>query len=980
MRRLLAHLCMVLFATALSFTAFAQQSTTVSGTIKNGKSKELLSAVSVSVKGGTAGTYTDDKGNFKFSTVQKLPFTLVITSVGYSAKEVVVKSNNENIAVDLETSFTLGDEIVVSASRVPERILESPVSIERLSASAIRNAPSANYYDLIASLKGVDVVSASLTFTSVGTRGFNSSGNTRLNQIVDGMDNQAPGLNFAVGNITGVTELDVDNIELLQGASSALYGPGGTNGTLLINSKNPFKYQGMSFQIKQGVNHVDSYQRPRAAYYDWSVRWAKKINEKLAYKINAQFVQAQDWTANNNSNYLRSPLSTNPNGEVKGGNRISDPNFDGVNIYGDETTSDLSPAFRGVIASTPVLGVINLPGFGNFQIPAAGVLGYYANSPTPVSRTGYNENQVVDPTTLNFKFNAALHYKINDKVEAILAGNWGTGTTVYTGVDRYSIKDFTLGQYKAELKSKNWYVRAYTTRENSGSSYATVTTTRLFNEAWKPSATQWYPQYVQSMVTTAAGIYGQALGAAYAAGLASGLTPAQAVAAAQNAGSGAVAQNSLIPHTTARGVADQGRPTSNIMNNPLFQGVAGLPISAGGGLFVDRTKLLALDGQYNLTEALGLAKNGTDVLVGGNWRQFQLNSNGTIFADTAGPIKINETGAYLQISQKFFGDRLKVTASGRYDKNTNFKGRFTPRVSAVVKLAQDHNLRFSYQTAYRFPTTQNQWINLNTSNGRLMGGLPALRDFYNFKGNPAYTVPSVQAFGASALAGAPNAALLQVQQFGELQPESTTSFEVGYKGLIAKKLLIDIYAYQAKYENFLSGVNVLQQRAGLPSNPFNLLNAATRSAYSITVNAPGSVNVTGWGASAEYLLPKNFSVNANVYSDVIGDLPAGFVSFFNTPKMRFNGGIANSGFGKDNRFGFNVLYRWVDSFLYEGTFASGQVPSYSTVDAQLNYKFPKSKSILKFGGTNIFNRYYYNGFGNVQIGGLYYVSFGWNVF
>jgi hypothetical protein len=158
------------------------------------------------------------------------------------------------------------------------------------------------------------------------------------------------------------------------------------------------------------------------------------------------------------------------------------------------------------------------------------------------------------------------------------------------------------------------------------------------------------------------------------------------------------------------------------------------------------------------------------------------------------------------------------------------------------------------------------------------------------------------------------------------------------------------------------------------------LNGATRNAYSITVNAPGSVEVTGWGASAEYLLPKNFSVNANVYSDVIGDLPAGFVSFFNTPKMRFNGGFGNSGFGKDNRFGFNVLYRWVDSFLYEGTFAQGQVPSYSTVDAQVNYKFPKSKSILKFGGTNIFNKYYYNGFGNVQIGGLYYVSFGWNVF
>lgn len=981
MRRLLTHLGLFVFATALSFSAIAQQLTTVSGNVKNGKSKELLSAVSVSVKGGTAGTYTDDKGNFKFSTTQKLPFTIIISSVGYAAKEFTVKGNNEMINVDLETSFTLGNEIVVSASRVPERILESPVSIERISASAIRNAPSANYYDLIASLKGVDVVNASLTFTSVGTRGFNSSGNTRLNQIVDGMDNQAPGLNFAVGNIIGITELDVDNIELLQGASSALYGPGGTNGTLLINSKSPFKNQGLSFQIKQGANHVDGYQRPRSPYYDWSLRWAKKINDKFAYKINAQFVQAQDWLANNQGNYLRSPLSASPNGNVQGGIRSSDPNFDGINLYGDETNSDLSSVFRGVIASTPVLGVINLPGFGPYLIQSRGVLSYFANSPTFVSRTGYNENQVVDPTTVNFKFNGALHYKINDKIEAIVAGYWGTGNTVYTGSDRYSLKDFVMAQYKAELKAKNWYLRAYTTRENSGSSFNATVTTRLFNETWKPSATAWYPQYVGAIVGNAAGLYGQSFGAAYGAGLASGLTPAQSVAAAENSAGLAVAQNNIAIHNAARGVADVGRPAGFVGNSTAFQTVAGTPISKGGGLFVDRTKLYAIEGQYNLTEDLGLAKNGTDILIGGNWRQYVLNSQGTLFADTAGTIKISEAGAYLQISQKFFADRLKITASGRYDKNANFKGRFTPRVSAVVKLAQDHNLRFSYQTAYRFPTTQNQWINLSVGGGtRLMGGLPALRDFYNFQGNPAYTLASVQAFGASALAGAPNPALLQVQQFDEFKPESTTSFEVGYKGLIAKRLLIDIYAYKAKYENFLSGVTVIQQKAGLPSSLFNLLSAANRTGYSISVNAPGTVDVNGWGASAEYLLPKNFSVNANVYSDVIGDLPAGFVSYFNTPKTRFNAGFSNSGFGKESRFGFNALYRWVDTFMYEGTFAVGQVPSYSTIDAQLSYKFIKSKSILKIGGTNILNKYYVNGFGNAQIGGLYYMSFGWNVF
>lgn len=989
MRRLLTHFGLSVIALLLSLSVMAQQTTTVSGSVKNGKTKELLSAVSISVKGGTAGTYTDDKGSFKFSTVQKLPFTLVISSVGYAAKEVAIKENNQDVVVELETAFTLGDEIVVSASRVPERILESPVSIERISTAAIRNSPSANYYDMIANLKGVDVVSASLTFTSVGTRGFNSSGNTRLNQIVDGMDNQAPGLNFSVGNVIGLTELDVDNIELLQGASSALYGPGGTNGTLLINSKNPFKYQGLSFQIKTGINHVDGSQRPRSPYYDWSVRYAKKINEKWAYKMNLQFVQAQDWLANNSGNYLRSPLSASPNGNVVPGTRLTDPNYDGVNIYGDETNADLRSAFAGVIAGNPFLALLpagTFPGITTpTPIPSSAVLGTFANSPLYVSRTGYNENQVVDPTTLNVKLSGALHYKITDKIEAIAAAYWGMGNTVYTGSDRYSLKDLKMGQYKLELKAKNWYVRAFTTRENSGGSFNSTIATRLFNEAWKPSATAWFPQFVGATVggatSGAVGTYIGALAAGYAAGLGAGLAPTAALAAAQAAAPGVVAANRINILNGARTVADAGRPTGFIGNNPLFQQIAGTPISQGGGLFVDRTTLKSLEAQYNLSDDLGLTEKGTDLMIGGNIRQYGLNSQGTLFADTAGNINITETGAYLQISQKMFGDRLKITASGRYDKNTNFKGRFTPRVSAVIKLAQDHNLRFSYQTAYRFPTTQNQWINLLVGGGtRLMGGLPQLRDFYNFNGNPAYTLASVQAFGASALAGAPNPGLLQQQQFGEFKPESTTSFEVGYKGLIGKRLLIDIYAYQARYQDFLSGVTVIQARAGLPPSPLNVLNANTRIAYSISTNAPGSVDVKGWGASLEYLMPKNFSVNANIYSDVIGALPVGFVSYFNTPKYRFNAGFANSGFGKDNRFGFNVTYKWVDTFNYEGTFAVGQIPSYSTVDAMISYKLPSVKSLIKIGGTNIFNKYYANGFGNVQIGGLYYVSFGWNVF
>jgi outer membrane receptor protein involved in Fe transport len=974
MRRLLTQYGLLALGTMMCVSVSAQQSTTVSGSVKNSKSKEAISAVSVTVKGTSTGTFTDDKGNFRFSTVQKLPFTLVFSSVGYQNKEVTVTSNNQEVNVDIDASFTLGDEVVVAASRVAERILESPVSIERISTAAIRNTPATNYYDMITNLKGVDVVSASLTFRSVGTRGFNNSGNVRLNQIVDGMDNQAPGLNFAVGSVIGLTELDVENIELLPGASSALYGSGGMNGTVLINSKNPFKYQGLSFQIKQGVNHIDNYQRNMAPFYDWSLRWAKKINDKFAYKIGAQLTQAQDWLANQDLDYSRT--SGSQNGQAIPGSRLVDPNYDGVNVYGDETTQNMSTiagqviaatglpgasiaAFNGFLAANPAanLAAFNtfLNGVGAGALVSAGVSpilygaaparNYFNNQ--SVSRTGYYEKDVIDPNTVNFKLTGSLHYKLSDRTEASFQANFGTGNSVYTGSDRYSLKDLKMSQFKLELKSKNWYLRAYTTHENSGNSFNATITTRLFNEAWKASST-WYPQYMASFVT------------------------------ARDAGA-----DLITAYNAARAFADQGRPTGYIGASDLFLKVAQTPISKGGGLFLDRSRLNVFEGQYNLTEDLGLAKSGTELLVGMSARQYVLNSQGTLFADTASTIKINEFGAYAQLSQKLFDDVLKLTVSSRYDKNTNFKGRFTPRASAVVKLAKDHNLRFSYQQAYRFPTTQNQWINLLIGGGtRLMGGLPQLRDYYKFSSNPAYTVASVQAFGGSALAGAPNTGLLQQQQFGDFKPESSQSFEVGYKGLIAQKILIDVYGYWATYKDFLSSVNVIQARtAPTGAASFSdLLDANKRVVYSIATNTPGNVKTSGWGASVEYLLPRNFSFSGNIYHDEIGDLPAGFVSYFNTPKYRVNMSFANGGFGKDNRYGFNIVYRWANSFYYEGTFGAGMVPWIRTVDAMVSYKLPATKSLIKIGGTNIFNKYYRTGWGNPQIGGLYYISYGWNVF
>ncbi len=886
------RLILVLLVVNIFVNSVFAQTITISGTVRNSITKEPVPAVSVVLKGSSSGTFTNENGGFKLS-VDKTPVVLVFSSVGYENQEITVNNAVEHLEVDVVPASSLGQEVVVSASRTPERILESPVSIERVGIAAIRNNATANYYDIVNKLKGVNVIYSSLTYATPTTRGFSGSGNTRFTQVMNGMDNQAPGLNFAVGMVIGLTELDVDNMELLPGASSALYGPGGMNGTLLINGKNPFKYQGLSFQIKQGIMHTDEQQQPVSPYYNWSLRWAKQIGKKFAFKIGTELIQAKDWQADDYRNYKRSGST----GQVVAGTRETDPNYDGVNVYGDEVSINLKQRVLNPIAQA-------VPFWADYinSLPAN----------IPVSRTGYTEKEVVNPNTLVYKLSGALHYKLTDAIEASLSGYWGTGNTVYTGSQRYSLRDLKMGQYKLEVNHKNWFIRGYTTQENAGGAHNLTFNAVKFNDAWKADAT-WFQQYGFAYVN------------------------------AKMAG-----RPELEAHNIARSVADQGRPAAGSAGfQKLWNETRKKPIPQGG-LFLDRTDLYMVEGQYNLTDVVKFA----EVIVGANWKQYVLNSRGTLFGDDNGPIKINETGAYIQVAKEIVKDILKLTASGRYDKNETFSdGRFTPRFTALIKPAKDHNIRLSYQTAYRFASTQQQWIDLDVVTGILLGGVKDLWDKHNMTNNPVY-----------------DPATLQVVPYVEFKPESVQSYEIGYKALLGQKLLVDAYYYFSEYKNFLSRRDVVQN-PGTPS----------QQGYSIVVNSPSKVKASGWGLGVEYILPKNFSLSANVSSDELGDVPDKFLTSLNTPKYRTNLSLSNSGFGSQNRLGFNISWRWQDKFYYENDFASGDVPAYHTLDAQVSYRKPEIKSTFKIGASNLLNQYYRTSMGNPSIGGLYYVSFGYNL-
>jgi outer membrane receptor protein involved in Fe transport len=977
------------FLALLSLVASAQ-SVKITGRVGNSTTKENVPAVSIIVKGTTLGTFTNSAGEFTIN-VPSLPVVLVFSSVGYIDQEVTVTDASKEINVEFVANASLGQEVVVSASRLPQRILDAPVTVERMSNTTLKNLAAPSYYEAITNLKGVDMHTASLTFRTVTTRGFVSSGNTRLNQLIDGMDNQAPGLNFSVGSVIGLTELDVDNIELLSGASSALYGSGGMNGTLLITSKNPFKYQGFSYNIKQGIMHVDEKQRGKAPYYDWAFRWAKAYKNKIAVKLAAELIKGDDWQADDYRNKQQVGILS----KVVGGNRTSDPNFNGINIYGDETSANMDGfAFfvqdqtrRSILNATGgLLDVVNsanayFNAIGNPAYPTDAQIGAFVGAlPGPtqaavlqmmpfyiglrnnyfhgasISRTGYEEKYLVDYNTLNVKLTAGLHWKVDNRTELSWNTYLGTGTTVYTGADRYSLRNLKMAQHKIEARSKNWFARAYTTQENAGDSYNASAVGAFLNEAYSPSSV-WFPTYVATFSQT------RRLNAL------AGQFPSDITI--HNNTRASVDANRLIP----------GTPQFDIAARKIKK----TPIVKGGALFLDRSDLYAIEGQLNVSDLFNFSPT-IEMIAGIAGKQWVMNSKGTIFADNVdsvgytkvnprGNITISETGAYVQLRKKLLNDVLTLTGSARWDKQSNFDGKFTPRVTAVVKVARDNNIRLSYQTAYRFPTNQNQYISLITGSGALIGALPEFQTFYKLNSTRrGYTAASVLNYRKPGGSIA-DSALLQEAVFREVKPETVRSFELGYKGIIAKKMLWDAYVYYSKYNDFIVNAAVVQPKVAYK---YEVYSPFSSNNISYVQNSTDEVKAIGWGIGLEYMVYKNYMLYGNVFSDQLRDVPANVVTFFNAPKYRFNIGLRND--NVCHNIGFNMVVKWQDNSYYEGTFVTGTLPYFAWVDAQISYRPTGTKSTFRAGGTNLGNNYYRTGFGSPYVGGLYYISYGYNIF
>lgn len=900
------------------------QGGTLKGSVHDAGTGEALIGAVVKVKDVPGGAVTDLDGRFTLKVEQAPPFTLTVVFFGYAPKEVAVAGLGKDVRVNLDPEAVQLKDAEVVRERISDKQKQAPMTVETMDLIGIKEVAGGDFYESLGNLKGVDMTAASFGFKVINTRGFNSTSPVRSLQLIDGVDNQSPGLNFSLGNFLGASDLDVLKVEVIAGASTAYYGPGAFNGVINMTTKSPWNFPGLDVSVKGGERNM----------LEAAVRWAQVLGDsagprRWAYKLNAFALRADDWEATNYNPTEDSPVGTDNPGR-----------FDAVNIYGDEDVTVNNNY-------TTFFGRRTYPGLGKFM------------------RNGYKESELVDYGTENLKLGGSLHYRIHDSLEVIAASNFSTGSTVYQGDNRYRLKDIQFFQHRLEIRQEGkWLARAYVTHEDAGRTYDIYTTALRLQDAtgltkdWNTEYTTYWGNTITPLVNALPGY----------------ITPTQAAGMGWNQAQWIAWQDQFIQDHNALFQAYHERAMDHVngMNTAFldpflvpgterfdkkFDEITSKRFTEGGSLFYDRSILAHAMGEYkfdlgtkhwNHTGREQYTTKDLQLTVGGNFRQYLPNSAGTIFRDTGNVrIRNSEFGLVAGAEKKFLDDQLTATATLRLDKNENFKPLLSPALSVVYARTSAHVWRASFSSAIRNPTLADQYLYYNVGRALLLGNVDG--QFEDGR-DSLFTVESFAVYRGKEQLHTKNLDYFHVDR---LRPEQVRSVEVGYRGTHWESVYFDISAYNSWYTDFIGYIIGLHADFTSPTAIPQRLQA-----YRLAANATARVTTRGINAGLTWYRPKltytaNYSYNKLISGEDDPIIPA-----FNTPENKFNVGLSARDrripFTHLKRLGYGVNWKFVEGYVFEGSPQfTGPIASYDMLDAQVNVQFPKQHLNVKVGASNL---------------------------
>ncbi|MDO6430373.1 TonB-dependent receptor [Flavitalea sp. BT771] len=810
-------------------------------------------------------------------------------------------------------------EVTVSASRLKESMLRSPVSIQKVGERYFRSSPAPSFFDALENVQGVQVITPSLGFKVLNARGFANTTNVRFAQLVDGMDVASPHIGGAIANALGPSDLDVDNVEIVPGVASALYGMNTINGLANISTKNPFTSEGLSIQQKTAVTHIGDAATGAKLFSETSLRWAKVLSSRWAFKFNGTFSKGYDWIAANH-------WDLNPNANISTGLTGADnPAQDPVNGYGNESSDRRTVSLKG--------------------------------KSYVVARTGYDEGDVVNYDLQNIKGDAGVYFKLSRTATISYLYHFAVLDNVYQRANRFRLQDYLVQQHGIQFQSNSIQAKVYLNSENTGNSYNLRSMAENIDRNYKPD-NLWYADYAAAFNT------------AYQSG--------SAVAQAHHLARAAADAGRYLPGTPDfTNVLHKLQQINNWDNgaalkvmasfvhaeaqvNLTEQWLRGLKEKAGIEILAGadhRTYIIVPDGNYFINPAPG--KPYSDIHYG---------KTGGFISVTRSLLKDHlKLGAIIRCDKNDYftqtwNPRFTAVYSPKHTQHfrLSFQGgyRFPSIFEAYSNVNSGGVKRVGGLPAMSHGIFENAWLQSSIT---------------------AFQQAVLKDINANGMtqddAIKKDQSLLKRNPYTYIRPEHVNSVEGGYKGVFANgKLYVDADFYFNNYQSFIAQANMnVPGTQNADSIPFALYNKAQQSQYRMWTNS--QTRVYNYGASAGvtynaggYLANANTSF-AKLQRSANED---GLEDGFNTPEWMVNLSLSKEKICKHT--GAGITWRWQSGYYWQSFLVNGDVSAYATLDAQVNYTFEKAGCKVRLGGTNLLNKYYYSFLGGPSIGGMYYAT------
>ena len=816
--------------------------------------------------------------------------------------------------------YSVLNEVVISASRIPEKMLQSPVSIQKAGEEYFRSAPAPSFFDALENLQGVQMITPSLGFKVINARGFANTTNVRFAQLVDGMDVQSPHIGGPIGNSLGPSDLDIENVEIIPGVASALYGMNTINGMANFTTKNPFSSEGFTAQQKTGVTHLADSNSCAKLFSETSFRYAKLVSPKFAFKINGSFITGSDWIADDHGDL-------NPNANISTDlTGYNNPAQDPVNGYGNESSDRKTISLQG--------------------------------KSYVVARTGYYEKDVVDYSLQDIKADLGLYYKISANSTLVYLGHISLLDNVYQRANRFRLQNYLIQQHGLQFQSRSVMAKLYFNSENTGGSYNLRSMAENIDRNYKPDA-QWYADYTtafNSATASGSGVAGahqQARTAADAGRYLPGTTEFNRtrddLSTVNNWDSGAAlrVKASFIQ--------------SEIQWNLTEEWLRNLKAKTGTDLLVglsQRTYFIVPDGNYFINPEKG---ETYDDIRYGRTNAF-LSVSKTLLNNKLklGAIMGLDKNDYFPLS---WSPRFTAVYSPVYQHNFRASYQSGYRYPSIFEAYSNINSggvkRVGGLPVMSNGIFENAWLQTSVSSFQ------------------SAVLNDINRNGLSKKdAIAKNEKLLIKNPYTYIQPERVESFEAGYKGLFAAgKIFVDLDVYFNNYHSFIAQANMnVPNTQTADSIPFYLYDKSKQSQYRMWTNSRTAVYNYGFTAGITYISQKGYTINGNGSFAKLKNSSNedGLEDGFNTPQWIANFSVSNANIYK--KIGAGLTFKWQSSFYWQSFLVSGTTPAYSTLDAQVSWLVESAKLQIKLGATNMLNHYYRSFLGGPSVGAMIYTT------